>query len=83
MIHQNIYLYFTLLFGEKFIRFKNMLSSIIKQHQSHQQARNEEQEKNRKEAMLASNELTQGFLLIRIIFIKSNRNYYFSSSRSP
>lgn len=43
-----------------------MLSSIIKQHQTNQQARNEEQEKNRKEAMLASNELTQGFLIISV-----------------
>ena len=60
-----------------------MLSSIIKQHQSHQQARNEEQEKNRKEAMLASNELTQG---LPNNYNTNNNNlisehYYFSSSR--
>lgn len=60
-----------------------MLSSIIKQHQSHQQARNEEQEKNRKEAMLASNELTQG---LPNNYNTNNNNliseHYFSSSRS-
>merc|ERR1711915_838858 len=39
-----------------------MLSSMVKEHQSKQQARKEEQERRRKEAIATSNNLTQALV---------------------